>query len=402
MRTTTIAALAIMLVSVSPSILHAQTLKTKGPPAEFPPTSFKGKQFIDSRGCMYIRAGNAGAVTWVPRVNQKRTHICGQTPTNLSGLGPTTVKPSNNTVEVITIEPTPQPKSTKPVASAKTTGKGNQAKVKPAPVAPLAPEVPKQTRPSARCPGVSSLSQQYTNSGGEVRCGPQAIDPLSQLAPDTRIVPKHVYIERKRSEDVGVPAGYRPVWNDDRLNRKRAERSTRAPKVVENVAPPKGYQAIAGNDSRLNTRRGPQTAAGNADMARVWENKRGVLVSVQPTINKASFDLKTVQKTPEQTSQVVSRAATRADLSGLAVPVQKVKPAAQRYVIAGRFNTEAQAKRAAETLKQQTGFPTRIGQVQGKAQTAVRVVIAGPFSHDAVGVLRAVRKAGYRNARLAK
>ncbi|MFQ6549708.1 hypothetical protein AADZ90_017290 [Aestuariibius sp. 2305UL40-4] len=51
------------------------------PPAELPPEDFAGAQYADSRGCVYIRAGAAGNVTWVPRVDRRRQHLCNVEPT---------------------------------------------------------------------------------------------------------------------------------------------------------------------------------------------------------------------------------------------------------------------------------------------------------------------------------
>ena len=55
--------------------------QTSGVPAEFPPSSFSGNQFVDSNGCAFIRAGIGGNVNWVPRVNRRRVQLCNFQPT---------------------------------------------------------------------------------------------------------------------------------------------------------------------------------------------------------------------------------------------------------------------------------------------------------------------------------
>ena len=49
-------------------------------PAEVPPDSFAGQQYVDSRGCLFVRAGSGGNTVWVPRVTRGGTPICDQPP----------------------------------------------------------------------------------------------------------------------------------------------------------------------------------------------------------------------------------------------------------------------------------------------------------------------------------
>ena len=63
----------------------AQSVTTIDTPSELPPASFTGRQFADSRGCVFVRAGVDEAVVWVPRVTRDRDQVCGFTPTFAGG-----------------------------------------------------------------------------------------------------------------------------------------------------------------------------------------------------------------------------------------------------------------------------------------------------------------------------
>ncbi len=116
------------------------------------------------------------------------------------------------------------------------------------------------TQGSNACAGASALSSQYLRTGKlAVRCGPQAgvilgsristaptprpvavTAPQSvattaqtvRVAPHTRIVPRHVAVNRVNTTNVRTPHGYKQVWTDGRLNPKRAEQSLAGHKAM--------------------------------------------------------------------------------------------------------------------------------------------------------------------------
>lgn len=49
-------------------------------PAELPPADYAGQQYVDSKGCMFVRAGSGGEVVWVPRVSREGAPICSNPP----------------------------------------------------------------------------------------------------------------------------------------------------------------------------------------------------------------------------------------------------------------------------------------------------------------------------------
>jgi hypothetical protein len=97
---------AALLAVTMPQLANAQALKGVRTPANLPPADYTGVQYVDNKGCIFVRAGRLGAVNWVPRVDQSRKHMCAAsyTPTFPST---TDIATNNNTKPV-----------TKPVAAA--------------------------------------------------------------------------------------------------------------------------------------------------------------------------------------------------------------------------------------------------------------------------------------------
>ena len=396
----------IVLVMAGIGGSEGASLRNTDEPAEFPPASYSGMQYVDSRGCIYIRAGIDGNVTWVPRVTLGREHICGATPTFAKAVEPklpviadkpeAAQEPVVQAVpEPVKVAATPAPapapgtvrKPMTTVASIATPPK----LIKPVQPAPQARPVEEPApAPMASCPGVSEIGQKYM-TGMNMRCGPQALDPVSAglgressnwvIVPapagipttsasggmqPTRVAPRHVYESQLNARLANpVPEGYRPVWDDDRLNPYRAH----------------------------------QTFAGKAQMDLVWtetvprqliDRASGQNVTrLYPNLRNPSSGAE-VQTTPK--AGVVS---TKSRAPVKSAPAAQSGPA---YVQVGMFGIPDNARSTAQRLKQ-AGLPVRIWTAKRNGKP-YQIVVAGPFSSNASAqqALGAVRGSGFKDA----
>lgn len=344
-------------------------------PVNFPPSDFEGRQFVDNKGCAYIRVGVGPTVDWVPRMTRSRDQVCGLQPTFRTPTQtveapaaptptPTRVKPAPQPAAKTATAAEPAPAPAPKVAKAKPTpapaptviAAPKVAAAKPAapravrnaPMATVASTVvarpqaatttvlapttvvsgqPVKTAPAAPvtksasvCPSRTGVSAQYTNSDG-VRCGPQSAAPVTV---------------------VSVGGANQPLPN-----------------------PPKGYVRVW-QDDRLNPYRGPRTAEGNAQSNAVWDTK---------TPRNLRKDA------PTQTVQV-------------AAPATSTVQGVGRYVQVATFSVPANAQRTAGRF-QAAGFPVRLMNMRNGQQIVLVGAVQGGSLEQ---TLASARKAGFVDA----
>lgn len=66
-----------LLLALAPAFASAQD---GNGPAELPPPEYLGQQYADSRGCLFVRAGTADKVLWIPRVSRQGKPMCDSPP----------------------------------------------------------------------------------------------------------------------------------------------------------------------------------------------------------------------------------------------------------------------------------------------------------------------------------
>jgi hypothetical protein len=383
---------------------QAQSLASVGGPRELPPSSFAGQQYVDSRGCVFLKAGYGGQVNWVPRVNAQRKALCGFPPTfakvqiEIADEAPAPA-PAVVAAAPVPVAPAPQPR----------TAAIDPATYTPAPYVPPgattraapAPTV-RVTAPAPYTDRAPTGTYEVASSGpgpGKIGCYTSA--PVAEVV---RLRNGGTAVVCTRG-DGGVSGWRSPVYphgsppgialNDPvahvpvaRAAQDPTRVASRAATVTYAAAatapkPPKGYR-LAWSDDRLNPLRGQGTTEGMAAQDQIWTRDVPARLVAQEPRRRVQVTVSS-KSAPSQSAPSQSAPRPSAATRGALVQV-------------GTFGVPANADGAAARLSA-LGLPVARGRTAKAGQT-LQIVFAGPFASgaEAQAALSAARRAGFADA----
>ncbi|MBS1303343.1 SPOR domain-containing protein [Loktanella sp. SALINAS62] len=437
-------AVALAAGAASPSLAQRISI-----PAEFPPSSYTGSQYVDSQGCAFVRAGMDGRTNWVPRVDRRRQQLCNFQPS----LTADEIRAMSNTVVAdlpilnITAEPqaddstpTPAPRVARAAPAATPAPRpARVAAAAPAPVVAPSPRVVAAPAPAPRnitlaqaCVGRFGIQPRFISSstGQPINCGPApratvaaAIPPVAQRGPE-RITLAQACARIASGERL-VSVGGAPIACPQtataplRVVRAQPNLDARS-QMASNGC---GINYLSG-ETRYPVRCGPQMQSPSGVVTRsiaspamasvstrtAPQTRNGVPESNVPAVVAAPasppngyapvWDDGRInpQRGLPQTQAMVKTAPQARVSSRSVAPVTAPAPRAastgHSYVQVGSFGDPANAERLIARL-QAAGLPVASGRSGG-----LKVIAAGPFASasDLQRALGMVRSMGFADA----
>lgn len=379
-------------------VAEARAVAQISGPRELPPASYSDQTYVDSKGCVFMRAGVGRNLTWVARVNSNRKPLCGYPPSLAVAAAPAPAPaPAVRVAQAETAAPTPKPAAvvpTKPAIKVSAAAAAQTPVPAAAPAKIAAPATPPVVVAAAAAP-VPSRAATLTPVAS--RPGPNQVACPATAPVAARYATAnggHVVLCTLGDGTLtGARAPFYTIVAQGVGNRIGAGIYEPGVAVDPGIAIPAGYK-LAWNDDRLNPNRGRGTAAGQAQQDQLWtRDVPAVLVASQPAA--AAQVVASSQSAPVVNPAAQIRVSTKTEPNGR-VAAQAAGPAL--YVQVGTFGVPANADGAKATLR---GFGLPVGTAKvTKGGKALQIIVAGPYvdATAAQAALVVARRAGFEDA----
>ncbi|WP_372886217.1 SPOR domain-containing protein [Shimia sp.] len=451
-------AIAISVIAASLGLgaaVEAQSLKNVDTPSEFPPASYQGRQYVDSKGCVYIRAGVDGATTWVPRMTRSRKVVCGFKPTVVNAAPGATAAPRLDK-NVVVIQPAAPPGGSATVATAArpapkpTAAKPRVAQpvvIRPAaqPAAARPPATPPAKPPAAKpqpAPkpvataraaspkaGTTTLWDWSTTPSGRQSATPATAATAAPKPKPAAASPRRTLDPTPRRSGVASPCREGLARTSKHVVRCGPQSELPyTPGTGNPTAPPPRiiYQRQGGLSGPASPAPGTIVRQGEIastvrvvprhvyearllanDDAAVPEGYRRVFDdgrlnphrAEQTFAGKAAMDAIWGEKLPRKLKPATAAPGALSVVSTRSAPAEKaLRIGGQNYVQVQTYRDPAAAQAAAQSLRA-GGMPVRIGKYSRDGQV-YRMVLVGPYdgAGRAAAVAEQLRRGGYGDA----
>ncbi|MFN4100732.1 MAG: SPOR domain-containing protein [Pararhodobacter sp.] len=353
-------------------------------PAEMPPAGYSASQYVDSRGCVFIRAGFNGGVNWVPRYGDDRRPMCGFAPSGAAQVAAAPVMaPAPGPVTVTA--PAVAPVAAAPRTAAPRAAAPRAAAPSPAPV--LTGGVPYSVPPETSRPAV------------RVQAAPRAVAPQAQVhqAQAGGLDTRWSFYEQ---------TGPSPCTNYSPHSQMYAVPSPAMPELPLRCGPQERHPV---DRMREMSPRGGVWEPWNGSPYPAPNNNVYMLPPTyaprwpEPHLHGAS-----APQTAPQPAQQQQHAAPRPTVSTMGTTAEidrRPAPAATsggmsngQFVQVGTYGVQSNARAAVARL-QSGGLPAATGRARSGG-SEFQIVLAGPFNSRAEleAALRTARSLGYTDA----